>query len=325
MRTDDLGGPLLRSVSRSFYLTIRILPARIRAPIGLAYLLARASDTIADSADIPPGERRGHLARFDSLVQRGGRDGLAEIQSRIRSGHAGENVLIAELVRCLDWLESLAEFDRTQIRAVLAKIIHGQDLDLERFADTSRIVALREDEELEEYTYLVAGCVGEFWTEVCVHHLPRYSDLPGDRLRTLGVEYGKALQLVNILRDLPADFASGRCYLPAVDATAAHWSQQPSSARNEYLRWIRRAADLLESGRQYIRSLRAARLRVGCYLPWELGRQTLALLAERLPLETKEPVKVTRSAVRCALFRGIVVTFSNQPLSAPIQIHPPNS
>jgi farnesyl-diphosphate farnesyltransferase len=325
MRTEDLGGPLLRSVSRSFYLTIRILPARIRAPIGLAYLLARASDTIADSADIPAAERRGHLSRFESLVQQGGRDGIGEIQARIRSDHEGENVLIAELGRCFDWLESLEEFDRRQIRAVLAKIIRGQDLDLERFADTSRAVALRNDAELEEYTYLVAGCVGEFWTEVCSHHVPRYSDLPAARLRTLGVEYGKALQLVNILRDLPADFASGRCYLPADDVSVALWSQRPAAAREEYVRWVGRAADLLESGRQYIRSLRPARLRAGCYLPWELGRQTLSLLAVRMPLETKERVKVTRSAVRWALLRGIAVTFSDRPLSAPIQFHPPTT
>lgn len=323
MRTDDLGGPLLKSVSRSFYITIRILPAKIRAPIGLAYLLARASDTIADSADIPPAERRKHLERFNALVQHGGREGLAEIQARIRSNHAGENILIEELARCLDWLESLEEFDRTQIRAVLAKIIHGQDLDLERFADTSHTISLRADAELEEYTYLVAGCVGEFWTEVCVYHLPRYSDLPKDRLLTLGVDYGKALQLVNILRDLPADFASGRCYLPADETTAALWSQKPAAAREEYLRWIRRAAELLESGRQYIKSLRPARLRLGCYLPWELGRQTLTLLAARMPLETKERVKVSRSDVRWALLRGAVASFSDQPLAAPIEFHPP--
>jgi farnesyl-diphosphate farnesyltransferase len=325
MRTNDLGGPLLQSVSRSFYLTIRILPSSIRAPIGLAYLLARASDTIADSAGIPPAERRENLERFNALVQKGGRDGLMEIQDRVRSGHAGENVLIAELGRCLDWLESLEEFDRSQIRAVLTKIIHGQDLDLERFADTSRIIALRTDGELEEYTYLVAGCVGEFWTEVCVHHLPRYSDLPEERLRELGVDYGKALQLVNILRDLPADFASGRCYLPAGDATAALWSEKPAAARDEYLRWIHRAAELLESGRRYIRSLNPARLRFGCYLPWELGRQTLSLLAARMPLETKERVKVPRSAVRWALLRGVTASFSDRPLAEPIQFQPPES
>ena len=39
----------LKDVSRSFYLTLRVLPARIRTPIGLAYLLARTSDTVADT------------------------------------------------------------------------------------------------------------------------------------------------------------------------------------------------------------------------------------------------------------------------------------
>src|ERR1041385_2659752 len=40
---------LLKDVSRSFYLTLRILPKKIRPQIGLAYLLARTTDTIADT------------------------------------------------------------------------------------------------------------------------------------------------------------------------------------------------------------------------------------------------------------------------------------
>ena len=39
---------ILRSVSRAFYLSIRVLPADLREPIGLAYLLARIADTIVD-------------------------------------------------------------------------------------------------------------------------------------------------------------------------------------------------------------------------------------------------------------------------------------
>ena len=40
---------LLKEVSRSFYLTMRVLPSAIRPQIGLAYLLARTTDTIADT------------------------------------------------------------------------------------------------------------------------------------------------------------------------------------------------------------------------------------------------------------------------------------
>ncbi len=39
---------LLKRTSRSFYLTLRVLPAAVRPQIGLAYLLARTTDTVAD-------------------------------------------------------------------------------------------------------------------------------------------------------------------------------------------------------------------------------------------------------------------------------------
>ena len=41
---------VLKRVSRSFYLSLRILPRSLRTPIGLAYLFARAADTIAKHA-----------------------------------------------------------------------------------------------------------------------------------------------------------------------------------------------------------------------------------------------------------------------------------
>jgi farnesyl-diphosphate farnesyltransferase len=43
---------LLRSVSRSFYLSIRLLPVQLREPVALAYLLARATDSVADTPGI---------------------------------------------------------------------------------------------------------------------------------------------------------------------------------------------------------------------------------------------------------------------------------
>src|ERR1041385_7652516 len=48
---------LLKQVSRSFYLTMRVLPAAIRSQIGVAYLLARATDTIADTPIVPLADR----------------------------------------------------------------------------------------------------------------------------------------------------------------------------------------------------------------------------------------------------------------------------
>src|ERR1039458_9195328 len=44
---------LLKATSRSFYLTLRVLPGAIRPQIGVAYLLARTTDTIADTDLVP--------------------------------------------------------------------------------------------------------------------------------------------------------------------------------------------------------------------------------------------------------------------------------
>ena len=313
MSAADLGGPLLKSVSRSFYLTIRILPARIQAPIGLAYLLARASDTIADTADAPEPVRLRHLAAFGKIIRDGSREGLPELQREIQPPDAGERELIVRLDRCLAWLAALPDFDRREIASVMEKIIRGQTLDLLRFAKSGGVIALQTAAELDEYTYLVAGCVGEFWTRICLHHLPRYARESEAGLLRIGINYGKGLQLVNILRDFPADRRAGRCYLPEEELRAAH-STPVNPARDVFDRWHRRATEYLEDGRRYIAALRPARVRVGCFLPWYLGVETLRLLRERPSLDTEEKIKVPRSTVRAALLRAPLVAFSNRAL-----------
>src|SRR5437763_7372062 len=74
----DLLGKLLKDVSRSFYLTLRILPGAIRRPIGLAYLLARASDTIADTDAVPRAQRLDLLEAFGERIA-GTRTGLLHL------------------------------------------------------------------------------------------------------------------------------------------------------------------------------------------------------------------------------------------------------
>ncbi|MGB8167893.1 MAG: phytoene/squalene synthase family protein [Chthoniobacteraceae bacterium] len=319
MKTADLGGPLLASVSRSFYLTIRILPASLRAPIGLAYLLARASDTIADTADASAAVRLKYLAAFAVMIRSGDASGIEALQRDIRPSAAGECELIAKLHRCLAWLSSMEDADRKGIADVMEKIIRGQTLDLERFVAADGIVALQTAAELDEYTYLVAGCVGEFWTRICLRHLPRYATLEPAELERLGVNYGKGLQLVNILRDAPADLRDGRCYLPEDELRAAgiaphRLATDPAAARPVFARWATQARTHLDDGFRYLEALRPARLRVGCFLPWYLGRETLRLVDERPPFESAGKIKVPRSTVYRALVLGLPVALSNAAL-----------
>src|SRR3981189_276498 len=59
---------ILRSVSRSFYLSIRLLPQQLREPIALAYLLARTTDTVADTTRIPGTVRMEALKMFSDGI-----------------------------------------------------------------------------------------------------------------------------------------------------------------------------------------------------------------------------------------------------------------
>src|SRR5437667_71593 len=83
-RSQWLQTTLLRSVSRSFYLSIRFLPALLREPIALAYLLARTSDTVADTSQIPVTVRIETLKLLSDAIQgAASRDIVADLTASI--------------------------------------------------------------------------------------------------------------------------------------------------------------------------------------------------------------------------------------------------
>src|SRR5204863_1456398 len=128
-----------------------------------------------------------------------------------------ERVLLDNCESSLALLRTLTPVDLELVKATLITIAGGQELDLRRFPGTSaqNITALLNDEELDAYTYMVAGCVGAFWTRMCRTHVFPRDRIDDALLIENGVRFGKGLQLVNILRDVPTDLRRGRCYLPA--------------------------------------------------------------------------------------------------------------
>ncbi len=318
----DITGNLLKSVSRSFYLSIRVLPAELREPIGLAYLLARTSDTIADTETTPPATRLRRLADFETLTRgKPAAHAIPAIQRDIVPEHAGEHALIAALPTVFERFTALNMWDWSVTSDLLTTIIQGQRNDLQTFSDPSHVISLPDAAALEDYVYLVAGSVGEWWTRLCFHYLPRYSHVPEEDLTPLANSLGKGLQLVNILRDFPADIAAGRCYLPADELRDAGVDPENLrfalyEAQPVYDAWLAHARAHLEQGRLYIAALRTRRVRIACYLPWRLAAQTLDAIEAHNPLETGEKIKVPRSAVRSAIWRSLRVAFTNKPLFA---------
>ena len=309
IRSKQSLGDLLKATSRSFYLTLRVLPARVRPQIGLAYLLARTTDTIADTEILPLDQR---LAALQALRERILSQTSAPLnfgEFAEQQGSAAEQLLLEKVEDSLSALQSFSAADQELIRNVLTIITSGQELDLRRFAKASiqQIVALETEVELDDYTYRVAGCVGEFWTKICRTHLFPHARLDEKQLIADGIRFGKGLQLVNILRDLPEDLKKGRCYLPIDKLKPAGLLPQtllsPASERRFlplYHRYLDQAESHLLAGWNYTNTVPFSqfRVRLACAWPILIGAKTIEKLRPADVNRLQQRVKATRSEVR---------------------------
>lgn len=307
----------LAAVSRSFYLTLRVLPAGVREPVALGYLLARLSDTVADSAATPAQERLALLKRMEEIIAKNGeaREFCSALKALLPAiPDEGEQRLLEQAAALFLLYRELDEADRRDVAWVLGIILTGQQLDLERFSNAGaegRVIALANAQDLDDYTWRVAGCVGEFWTRICFRHLPDYAGKSLEEMIPLGIGLGKGLQLINILRDAPADLRAGRCYLPQEELglPAEELLRRPDAARPVVEHWEKQCEAWLEQGRRYVVELRPWRLRLACFLPWAIAVRTLERMREEPPLESARRVKVTRGEVWRLMGRGVLVAF----------------
>jgi len=315
-------GDLLQATSRSFYLTLRVLPAAVRPQIGLAYLLARTTDTIADTELVPLVQRLDALRKLRERILGQSSAPLNFGELVQQQGAPAEKSLLAKAEDSLALLQTLSPADLTLVREVLTTITSGQELDLRRFGNLAKtgasatgqqIIALESAAELDDYTYRVAGCVGEFWTKICRAHL--FPDVRLDEKQFIadGIRFGKGLQLVNVLRDLPADLKNGRCYLPT-----EQWAEMKllpetllSPANEQKFRplfqeYLNQAEAHLAAGWRYTNTLPFGqfRVRLACAWPILLGLKTIAKLRAAGAVQLTQRVKVSRSEVHGILLRS---------------------
>jgi len=284
-------------------------------------LLARATDTIADTGLINIERRRKALFQLRETIRKtceGPQWSVPDLGdlSQANSVTPAECELLANLGRVLERLHSFPSEDRALICTVLETIVRGQDLDLIRFgaSSSSQIFSLRTDAELDDYTYCVAGCVGEFWTKVCRAHLLSKAKMKDKAFVANGIRFGKGLQLINILRDLPKDLRQGRCYIPAdrlseIDLNPKDLLDTASmdQFRPLFDSYLQLAEEHLSAGWQYIGMLPFTQLRVrlACSWPILIGIKTLALLKTENVLDDKRRVKISRADIRRLMLKSI--------------------
>ena len=210
-----------------------------RPQIGLAYLLARTTDTIADTELVPLD------SRLEALARACARASWAAPRARWISAtwpasraRRRKRILLERVEEALA-AAGAASRRTTAARSatVLDTITSGQELDLQRFAGalgrarsspckptriwTTTPIAWRDASASSGRRSAARTC------------FPRAA-VDDAFLLADGVRFGKGLQLVNILRDLPADLRQGRCYLPGGGSgSAARWPPAICSSRQQ--------------------------------------------------------------------------------------------
>lgn len=309
----ELLGDLLKRVSRLFYTTLIVVPADVRDQVCLAYLFARAADTIADTELIERSRRLGFLNRLrEQFIA----DQVDWVQIRTIQQAVGpfqqdsaERILLERLDECFQLFLDFSSNDRHRVQRLMTTLTQGMEMDLNVFPGTSaaELTALKTLEDLDRYTYHVAGCVGEFWTDLMCAHRRAFADWDIQRMSEVGVRFGKGLQLTNIVKDIAHDLQKGRCYIPEMMLTEAGLAPHDLLDHNNlsHLRpvlstLVRLAVEHLDQGWLYTMAIPRyeTRLRLACMWPILSAGESLKL-AMNSPdlLNPAVKVKIPRSKV----------------------------
>lgn len=324
----DLLKPILKGVSRSFFLSLNVLPRSLRLPIGLAYLFARAADTIADTPLIGRAKRLHSLELLRNEFRGDGPSRIREVREALTGPQktVWEREILSRLPECFALYRTLGGGDQERVRRLILTLTQGMIMDLTTFPgeDEGWLQALKTRADLDRYTYSVAGCVGEFWTEIHMAHRPRLKGWDAEAMKERGIRFGKGLQMTNILRDLSRDLRIGRCYLPQEDLDSLEVSPQELLDPKAIVKVRPLLQDLLlltldhyEKGWGYTLAIPKleVRMRLACAWPLLIGLKTLALVerSENL-LDPSIIVKIPRLAVYAIVLRSSVLVWSNRGL-----------
>lgn len=211
-------------VSRSFALTVPLLPAELRKAVTTAYLLCRMADTIEDETALSLADKcRDEQAFLHAVTCRiDARRFADELVPRLSdASSAAEKDLLSHLPDVLQVMHALNPRQQAAIVNCLGVMCSGMS-DFQRVAGLQGLATV---EELDRYCYCVAGVVGEMLAEVFIDFEPEMA-VHRALMQPLSVSFGQGLQLTNILKDQWEDRQRGLCWLPR-DVFARHGVSLP--------------------------------------------------------------------------------------------------
>ena len=315
----------LKEVSRTFYPSIKILPKDLHFYVGHSYLICRLLDTLEDAYDITVEKKKEALHQAVLCIKNpsnfpGDDNIFAEIAST-SDIKPFEKVILENAFEVFECLDTFPDIVKSDIRDWTTEMADG--MKKYSFGSDNPKVQLAAVDELEEYTYYVAGTVGELLSRLFT--LDRFK-VPEERSEVMfanGVSFGKALQYVNIIKDSREDFTEGRCFIPAdllnkygITLEEFFNSEKKPQIKAVYSELISRAEEHLKAAVKYIESVpvRLWRIRLFCIWPVVLAVATLNGIKRDLDIfiDTNQTYKITRKEVKKLLFKGYFAAFSNR-------------
>ena len=320
---ERFGREILPAVSRTFALSIRLLPGELGRAVRTAYLLCRVADTLEDEPALPAAQK---AALLDELLRCFDDPDAADVFPARVATISGEPAHV-RLTRNADLVfvsfRSLSETTRTHLRRWVGEMIVGMRKFVLLYPNGIRIQSL---EEYREYCYYVAGTVGYLLTDLWHEHAPSIGEGRYRVLRERCRAFAEALQTVNILKDVATDAEhENSIYIPE-QLLREHGSSHAQILDADRLRATRAALATLvtlahhdlEGARSYLLLIprRAVAIRLFCVLPLLFAYATLRDLTH-LPhaLAQRQVVKISRREVKSLTLIGFLVILSNRGLA----------
>jgi farnesyl-diphosphate farnesyltransferase len=211
---------MLPRVSRTFAINIALLSGSFGESVRVAYLLCRTADALEDSWPGPPDEVARRFDLFSAAID-GHEDAAHELARGLdaQASSGPDLELLVGLPRVLRVRDTLAARDRESITEAVHIMAAGMRRFAVRAAHRARETGasapyIDTDEELHDYCWVVAGCVGVMLTRLFNRLAPAGEAREAERL-ALAPVVGEALQLTNIVLDWTTDLERGRCHVPA--------------------------------------------------------------------------------------------------------------
>lgn len=312
---------ILPGVSRTFALTIPVLPGRLAEVVANAYLLCRLADTIEDDVGLDNEQKSEFHRRFVSVVEGSGEaesfamDLAPLLSARVLPEELDLVTNAAKVIRVTHGLSAKEQ-------EALTRCVRVMCAGMPEFQRNRTLRGLEDLEEMAAYCYVVAGVVGEMLTELFCVHCPQLRD-KREQLMALAVSFGQGLQMTNILKDIWDDRQAATCWLPRSVFGDGDFELERLDEVHDTDAFRIGMQQLIAVAHHHLRNA----LEYTCYIPtrevgirrfclWALGLAVLTLrkIHANPTFTSGDQVKVSRRTVRATVVTTNLMLRSNRGL-----------